>query len=134
MTYKLRQKERDALLNTPDSARYKYSIGRIADWQEVWSLHGSTGWVLAGSPESGESIPVWPHRDFAQIFAVGEWNATTPKGIGLADWLDKWIPGLMRDGRSVTVFPVAISTGLHGIKVSPERFRDDLSEELSRIE
>jgi len=43
--------------------------------------------------------------------------------ISLDDWLDKWLPGILKDGRQVAVFPVL---GGHGVIVSPTRLRADL--------
>jgi len=49
--------------------------------------------------------------------------------IPLAKWLAVWMPGIARDHRAISVFPVPLGPG----KVAEaERLREDLERELER--
>ena len=69
-----------------------------------------------------EVVLLWPHERFAIACAAddGEEKAAS---ISLEDLLDKWLPGMLKDGRQVAVFPVPRGDGAI---VSPSRLRADL--------
>jgi hypothetical protein len=72
----------------PGPARYAHFIGQVADWEEVWGLRGSGGWVLAADDDGRQLMPIWPHARYAEACAVGEW--------AVASWPD---PRWARDSR-----------------------------------
>jgi hypothetical protein len=45
--------------------------------------------------------------------------------------MEKWLPGMEKDGIAVAVFP---SSEGKGVLVAPARLKKDLEDELSRIE
>jgi hypothetical protein len=77
-----------------------------------------------------ELIPVWPHQRFADACANIQ-NQEKAASISLEDWLEKWLPGMIRDGRQVAVFPVP---GGKGTVVSPAQLKSDLSAECDQYE
>jgi len=127
----MNDQEFEAVSNLAGNRRYAYAIKKIADWGIVWSLGADDGWVLAGDAEGSEVVPIWPHPQFAAACALGSWVGNAPRPIELAAWLEKWIPGMMRDQRRVAVFPTPTNKG---IVVSATRLKDDLEAELSLIE
>ena len=128
MTWNMHDKEYDSVLSLPGERRYAYFIKRLAGEELLWSLAGEAGWVLAGDNEGREVVPVWPHARFAAACATGEWADTEPRSIELTNWLEKWIPGMLRDRRFVAVFPTPSDKG---VVITPTRLREDLAEELS---
>lgn len=134
MPYHLSPNEYEALIHTTGPDRYKYTLKRVADWEEVWSLANEDCWVLQGGEGGTEMVPIWPHPRFAELCATGHWDGCAPRLIKLEDWCNKWLPGLSRDGRMLSVFPVPGASGTRGPVVSPDRFTDDLQEQLDMIE
>ena len=128
-TWKLNDGEFRAMLSATNSKRYEYFIKRVADWESVWSLANDDGWVLAGEDGGSESVPVWPHPKYATASAVEVWAGCEPKAISLKDWMTKWLPGMVRDGRSVTVFP---TPALNGVVVEPHVLAEDIREETTK--
>ena len=118
-----------AVTALPASQRDEHFIKQVADLQEVWSLRGAAGWVVAGDSQGRECVPVWPHSRYAQACAQGKWEGTEPASIPLDRWLEAWTPGIIRDGRAVAAFLTASD---QGVVVSAERLRDDVQEELNR--
>jgi hypothetical protein len=108
--------------------RYEYWIKKVADHEEVWSLWDE-GWALLADDSGQEAVPVWPHEEFAQRWAVNDWARYQPKAIPLEEWLTRWISGMERDGRQVAVFPTESGSG---VIVNPQRLKSDLDEELSQ--
>ena len=126
----MHSKEFDALLQMPAPDRYALFIRRVADWEEVWSLRTEDGWCLVADNDGVQSFPVWPHRQFADA-CVNAMNKETSAKISLHDWLEKWLPGMMGDGRNVAVFPTPDG---QGIVVSPSKLKDDLLAECEQYE
>ena len=124
-------KEVEAVAARPAAVRYGYFVKQVADWEAVWSLRGAGGWVLAAAEEQRECVPVWPHAAFAAQCAGGEWAESEPAAIPLREWLDRWVPGMERDGRAVAVMPTRED---RGVVVAAERLAADLRVELGRLE
>lgn len=124
------EKEFKSLMSLPPKARYEYFVKKVADWEEIWSLWND-GWVLMGDKELTETVPVWPHSIYAKACAVNEWSGYTPKSISVDDWLNKWIPGMAKDGRMVGVFP---TTQGETVTVDPLKLKADLEEELAKYQ
>jgi hypothetical protein len=126
----MQDKEFAALIGMPAPDRYALFVRRVADWEEVWSLRTDNGWCLMANEDGVELIPVWPHPRFADACADAQKKEQAAK-IPLEDWLDRWLPGMNRDGRQVAVFPVP---GGKGIVVSPDRLKSDLLAECEQYE
>lgn len=129
--WRINGKEYLSVLALNESKRYEYFIKRVADWGQVWSLKDNTGWVLYGDDKDNELVPAWPHPKYAQVCAIGEWQNAIPQAIEIHEWIERWIPGMIKDKRLVAVFPVPTNKG---IRVSPERLKVDLERELENIE
>ncbi|BDI33920.1 hypothetical protein CCAX7_59710 [Capsulimonas corticalis] len=122
----MHDKEFETVSALPFQERYAHFIKRVADHEHLWSLWND-GWVLAADNDRHEVVPVWPHERYAAACAIDEWAGHTPRAIDLDEWLEKWIPGLERDGRLVVVFLTPSSAGA---TVTPENMRQELEDEL----
>lgn len=131
MPYSLNDQEFAAVLALPAGKRYAHFIKRAADWEEVWTLKTADVYVLAGDEDGHEYLPVWPHPRYAQACARDGWEDAEPALIVLEAWIERWLPGMLADGKRVAVFPTP--TG-KGVGVTPDRLVDDLTEEAARYE
>jgi hypothetical protein len=127
-TWKMHAKEFQAVQGLPAAQRYSHFVRRVADFGVVWTLLGVHGWVLAADDAGGECVPVWPHARHADACVSGAWAGTRPEAIALPECLERWTPGMLRDGRVVAVFPTAAA---QGVVVMPDRLRRDLERELA---
>src|SRR5947208_1756900 len=105
MAWKIHPEELRRVPLLPVRERYEYFVKHVADWEEIWSLKNVDGWVMLGSDKEQEHVPVWPHPEYARMVAVGSWADCAPEVISLDNWLERWIPGMIRDQRLVAVFP-----------------------------
>src|SRR5262245_3750200 len=113
--------------------RYSHFVRRVADFEEVWSLHGPGGWVTMGDESGRKCIPAWPHKRYAEACVRGAWSDAKATAITLDAWMERWLPGMMRDGLRVAVFPVE-GEKQQGVIVSPADLQHDLEEELEQHE
>jgi len=130
MDWILREGEIAAVIALDASERYTYWLKRVVDRQQVWSLW-QEGWAMGGDSEGRAMLPVWPHARYAALCASDEWAGFNPRSITLEDWMQKWLPGLTRDSRYVSVFPTAKG---RGIPVDPVRLKCDLKTEIAKYE
>jgi hypothetical protein len=130
-TYKLDPREFAAVSALPGPARFKYFVGRVADWATVWGLKDANGWVAAADDDGKPAFPVWPHPDFAAACATGDWSGNTPAPIEVHAFVETWLPNLADDGSVVAVFP----TGrMSGACVAALELQAVLRTELARLE
>ena len=131
MSWNLSKQEFDSVLSLSGEERYSYFIKKVTDWEEVWSLRNQDGWVLAADPSGHEVVPVWPHERFAQACAEGSWKGCDPVVIKLGEWMKRWIPGMVKDGRQVAIFPTPHDKG---VVLHPGRLHNDLCDECEQYD
>jgi hypothetical protein len=132
MSYIPTEKEAFSVARIKGSKRYEYTIKRVADFQELWSLRDrAENWCLGADDDGTEAVPVWPAESYARKCCTGKWLGFEPAPIELALWRERWTPGMARDGRRVAVFPVGRGKA---VCVEPARFMMDIEEDLKKIE
>jgi hypothetical protein len=141
MSWKLNDQEFQKVIALPPDERYWHFVKRVADWGEIWSLRNADGWVLSGDDDGHETIPVWPHRLYAEAFLEGQWADCEAASIDFEEWMTKWLPGIEEDGRHVAVFPVPkdpelsqTGASMRATAVEPLRLLHDLEEECAKLE
>lgn len=78
-------------------------------------------------------VPVWPHSRYAEPLIGGDWSDAEVTGITLRDWVDRWLPGIVKQGARIAVFPVMATT--HGVIVAaPDRLQWDLQQAAEQYE
>jgi uncharacterized protein DUF2750 len=130
LTWNVNGKEFQNVIQLAPERRYEYFIKKVADWQDVWGLWDE-GWAMMADDQGVQSIPVWPHRVYAEACGHEQWLGYLPKNITLHEWLEKWIPEMISDNQTVEVFPSPSGTA---VVVEPKRLRADLEEELKKME
>ena len=127
MPYSLNQKQRVSIQALDDYQRYDYFLKKVADWEEIWSLHSDEGWIELSSEDGELCLPIWPHLDFAKEWVNGEWSDCSPKAIKLKIWIERWTAGLQVDDTMLVIFPTAKGAG---IVLSPDELENDILAEL----
>lgn len=125
------ESEFTAMMRASASVRFEYLVKRVVDSECVWSLKSAGGWVLAGNQVGQELAPIWSSEVFATACATGPWADAKPVQISLTDWMEKWLPGLERDGRRVAVFPTPEDRGL---VVDCQSLKTVLLDEMAKYE
>ena len=131
MTYRLNDKQFEAVRRLPPVKRYEHLVKRAADQAQLWALCTDEGWTLGADDDGRVFLPVWPHPRYAEASATDRWEGGTPVAIEIHDWLQSWTPDLVASSRLVGIFPV---DGQPGAAIDPLAFAADLKDELALIE
>jgi len=127
---KMTPKEVEAVLQLPGEKRYEYFIKRVADANKLWGLWNE-GWAMGVTNEGQRTIPVWPAAEYAESCRQGDWESYAPKSIDLQEFMEDFLPRLVREGVRVSIFDTPSESS---VLVSDNDLLDDLKVELSKIE
>lgn len=129
MTYTLTAEETAAVLAQDAEQRYHHFLTQAATHGEIWVLKDDDGCISLES--DGETfIPVWPHPDYAKLWAGNNFPGCEPFAVTLKVWNDRWVPGMSDDGVSVAVFPLSDADG---VVEAPETVADDLAHKQAKL-
>lgn len=128
MSLKVSKKEMEALLESPSSERYAYTIKRIVDWEEVWALY-QDGWALAANDDGEVVFSLWPAKEYALLCAQGGWKDYEAASIDLDDLIEELLPQLKEDNIKISIFN---TPALKGVVVEVDHFLYDLNKELEK--
>lgn len=131
MTYQMNKHQFDQVISLPAQKRFNHFISKITDWEEVWALKSIDGFATLGDNENHICIPLWPHSEYATALAKDSWSNFRPESIDIENFINKWIPGMIKDEYWVAVFP---TPSQKGIIISPSALYEVLSIELKRFE
>jgi Protein of unknown function (DUF2750) len=112
MAWEVNNKESEAVLALPGSARYGYFVKRAASHRQLWGLRGDGGWVVAEDDDGNQHFPFWPHQRFAEACATGPWEGEKPVTIDVDEWVMGWLLDLEKDGTGVAVFQTPDDQGV----------------------
>ncbi len=105
--YILNQEQKDSLVRLTPEQRYNYTLPKVADWEQIWSLAKKDVWIY----QAERDFLVWPHPEFAAMYAENLLEGAEPKSISLSDWVERWCQSLEERGQNVLVFPTFDSPG-----------------------
>jgi hypothetical protein len=77
----------------------------VARHRLVWTIRDENGFPAPLNPDGGRAQPFWSSRGRAEriIATVAAYRGFTPVEIALDVFLERWVPGLARDGILVGV-------------------------------
>ena len=95
---------------TPEG-RYDFLVEQVKEHKELWVLQDNDGCVMLTTDDE-DCIPVWPSEETASLWAEDDWQDCRPLSIDLAEWLERWVPGMEDDELYVAVFPMLEDLGV----------------------
>ena len=98
--------EVEAMLLKSGQERYVYTIKRIAEHEEAWTLKTSDGIVATEDEDGSFYFPVWPSREYALKCKIEEWENCELVKLPITILIEVILPGLSRAGTQVVVFNV----------------------------
>nr|WP_235869828.1 DUF2750 domain-containing protein [Veronia nyctiphanis] len=108
--------------------RYSYLRKEVVANREIWILVDDHGCVMLNT-EDEDCVPVWPNREFAEMWANGEWEECRAESIALNKWHSRWTMGLEDDELAIVVFP---NTENDGLILYPDEFDQDLKKQARK--
>lgn len=85
--------------------RYTIFLTEAIQRGKVWTLKGKDGFVAFSDEEGRDCFPFWPGPELADALADRDWSDCRAEPLALADFMERWLPGMSRDDRLVSVFP-----------------------------
>ncbi|GAA3941037.1 DUF2750 domain-containing protein [Chitinophaga oryziterrae] len=130
--YKISQREIDSVLSESPEKRFEYTIKRIADWETLWTIVGEAEALGMLTDEVQNVIfPIWPFKEFAQLYCTGNFANYTPMVIELSDFLEEYLPDYENKNFKLSLLPLPTKKG-EVMDIS--MFREALNSELDKIE
>ncbi|EXJ14400.1 DUF2750 domain-containing protein [Imhoffiella purpurea] len=115
------------LFHLSPSERYTHFLTEAAQRGRVWTLCGQGGFVAFCDEEGHDCFPFWPAPELAEASADEDWSDCRAEPLELGVFMERWLTGMARDDRQVSVFPAPDGTG---IVVDPLMLLQDLEDEL----
>lgn len=105
------QKELESVLRLDAPARFSHFVKRVVDEERAWGLWDK-GWALMAADDDSRLFPLWPSREYAELFCNGDWASYQPEEIPLNDLLEDLFPKLSRDRIHPAIFPTSEGKGM----------------------
>ncbi len=115
----------------PGTKRYAHTVKQLADWQQVWALHGAGGWASAADEAGNPAFAVWPRAEYAKACVAERWAGTEPMAIEVHEFQNRILSSLVEQQAMVAVFPVPTGSV---VLVPAVQFDTDIRLELERVE
>jgi hypothetical protein len=120
------EKEVKKILKLPAHERYRYFLERTVGGRTLWALKDSSGWLLFGDNHETSIMPLWPDKDFAEMYGKSLSLSCKAASIELNIFLDDWVPRFHDDGVKFLVFPTSDGKGLRSDAL---KLKDDIAKE-----
>jgi hypothetical protein len=127
---KTHEKEMAAVLALDGPARFRHFVARVVDEERAWGLWND-GWALMADSEGAQVFPLWPAREYAEMYRVEDWRSYDPEEIALRTLLDELLPKLKEHGVRPGVFPTLAGKG---VTPTVDELCEALRQEMQRYE
>lgn len=105
------EREVAALLATAKEKRLQHFESQVADWGLAWFLKSGERWLLLDRGRASNTMPVWPHRPYAEAFARETARPEyAPVPVKLGELFGEF--GSTFGGRALEVFPTPVDQGV----------------------
>lgn len=97
----------DEFLSADAETRASYLFDEALGNEEVWAAFEND--YLSGWEDRFQNVlltPIWPQREFAEVFKMARKFSWEPAPIPITDWVDIVTPDLLREDRKIALFPV----------------------------
>ena len=110
--------------------RYDYLIRRMADFETIYLItDGEGNYVMIGS-EGVNVLPVWPEREFAELFLTDAWSDYLVEENSIYEFID-WLNELGKGSIEIAGFP---NRELNTVHVTAMKMKNHLEHEISQYE
>ena len=82
------EKQFQNVVALPAPERFEHFIKVVVGNELAWGLWDD-GWAMMEDGAGHAVFPVWPAREYADVYRTGDWSKYVPKEIPLLDLLDR---------------------------------------------
>lgn len=113
----------NAFYSLNSQGRYDHLVEQVKASGVLWTLADDQGCIIIDTG-SEQCLLLWHHEDLAKTWITGDYDNCQPMAIKREDFIEKWAPGMTKDGFEVGV---AVSLAGEGIVVSAEELAAELA-------
>jgi hypothetical protein len=111
----------DAFFRLQSHPRYDALLMHCKQKKSLWLLQDEEGCLLVALGNE-KVLPIWHDEALAEAWKTDEYITFTATMISYADFSDKWLPGMYKDGYKLGVAP---NLAGEGIVVDADEFAAD---------
>lgn len=111
--------------------RYKYSIKKIADFEELFVLKDGDGNLAISIIDNFKAVSIWPTVEYVKSCQNGVWDQFQSYSYSLEELENDLLPLIRKERYVIDVLPV---NNISGFVVSIDEFVRDLNEELENYQ
>ncbi|MBX0332215.1 DUF2750 domain-containing protein [Pontibacter sp. HSC-14F20] len=110
--------------------RYGYLLRKVADFETIYLIADNEDkYVMIGSEEVSV-IPVWPEKEFAELFLTDDWKEYKVVEYSIYDFMD-WLDNLDKENTELAGFP---NLDFNTVHVSATDMKNHLLYQISQYE
>ena len=110
------------------NSRYDAIMTHCKQQKDLWVLHDEDGCILVDLGKD-KVLPIWHDQELANQWRGNEYETSQALHIKFTDFVEKWLPGMAKDGFNLGIAP---NLAGEGIVVSPEEFATDIGVKLAQ--
>lgn len=126
-----KQEIQNVLLLNPHQ-RYDYFIGKVADWEQVWTLGNHEGLVTAQDDSPCLFLPLWVAKEYAELCLTDEWVGCFPLPMTLEHLMTEILPDMASANIKTAI--MMLPNGKGTPIFDAQSVLDDLQEECQQYE
>lgn len=74
--------------------KYHYFVGKVADWEQVWTVSDGQNFVTLRDQENGIAVALWPAKAYVELCLVHQWAHFTPMQLTLEQLMTELLPDM----------------------------------------
>ena len=94
----------NAINGMTDEVRYNHIVSQMRKNEVVWTLSDDRGCLVVDTGEE-PCIVLFSHKELAELWAEGDYSDCKGLAIDLDAFLERWVPGMTKDGFFVALQP-----------------------------
>ena len=112
----------EAFFRLQSNSRYDAILMHCKQKKDIWVLQDEGGCLLIDLG-SEKVLPIWHDSALAELWKGKEYQMFSANKVSYADFIEKWLPGMNKDGYKLGVAP---NLAGEGIVVNTEEFAADI--------
>lgn len=86
------------------SERVEYTLPRLVEAEEVWSIGNENGWLIR-DVDGSDVITLWPYRQLAQEYVERQQPGSLPQSVSLEQFLNSVLKQCIQHGITLEICP-----------------------------